>query len=370
MKVFISSLIGAFEPYRAACRSAITTLRHEPLMAEEFGARPQSPQVACLQGVREADIVVLVLGERYGAAQPGSQVSATHEEYREAKGRKPVIAFVQDGIVPEPQQGAFIKEVQGWEGGLFRGAFKTPDDLRDGVIHALHDHALANVTGPVDPKALTEAALALMRDPDRHSSRGPFLQLGVTGGPVQAILRPAELEAPALADALHQAALFGAHRIFDGRRGVEPELDGAALVLMQDNGNRMRLDEQGSIHLQLVLRNPNEERRSHGFPALIEETVLAHIQGGLAYVAEALDHIDATQRLAHLAIAARIDAGDHMVWRTQREQDASPNSGTMGFRREDRPAVVVTKLRAAIRLDQRRLAEDILVPLRRQWKQR
>lgn len=370
MKVFISSLIDAFEPYRAACRSAITTLRHEPVMVEEFGARPQSPQVACLQGLREADIVVLVLGERYGAAQPGSQISATHEEYRDAKGRKPVIAFVQEGIAPEPHQAAFIKEVQGWEGGLFRGGFKTPDDLRDGVIRALHDHALANVAGPVDPKTLTQAALALMRDRDRHSSRGPFLQLSVAGGPVQAILRPAELEAPALANALHQAALFGAHRIFDGRRGVEPELEGAALVLTQDNGNRMQLDEQGALQLQLVLREPNEVRSTYGFPALIEETVLARIQGGLAYAAEALDRIDATQRLTHLAIAARIDAADHMAWRTQREQDASPNSGTMGFGRDDRPAVVVTKPRAAIRLDQRRLAEDILVPLRRQWKQR
>jgi hypothetical protein len=129
MKVFISSLISGFEPFRAACRSAIATLRHEPLMAEEFGARPQSPQAACLQGLREADIVVLMLGERYGAAQAGSRLSATHEEYREAQGRKPVIAFVQEGIAPEPEQAAFIKEVQAWEGGLFRGGFKTPDDL-------------------------------------------------------------------------------------------------------------------------------------------------------------------------------------------------------------------------------------------------
>jgi hypothetical protein len=32
-------------------------------MAEDFGAVPSSPQVACLQGVRQSDIVVLVLGE-------------------------------------------------------------------------------------------------------------------------------------------------------------------------------------------------------------------------------------------------------------------------------------------------------------------
>ena len=36
----------------------------------------------------------------------------------------------------------------------------------------------------------------------------------------------------------------------------------------------------------------------------------------------------------------------------------------------NKPPVAVGKPRAALRLDQRRLGEDILVPLRRQWKQR
>ena len=36
----------------------------------------------------------------------------------------------------------------------------------------------------------------------------------------------------------------------------------------------------------------------------------------------------------------------------------------------NKPPVTVGKPRAALRLDQRRLGEDILVPLRRQWKQR
>lgn len=261
--------------------------------------------------------------------------------------------------------------IQGWEGGLFRGSFKTPEDLRDGVIRALHDYALANVAGPVDAKALAETAVALLPEPDRHSARGPFLRLAVAGGPIQSILRPAEVEASELADALHQTALFGGHRVFDGRHGVRTEIDGAVLVLAQENVNRIQLDEQGSIVLQLGLHESKDERGSFsGFPALIEETVLGRIQSGLSYASWLLDHIDATQRMTHLAIAARIDAGEHMAWRTRHEQDASPNSGTIGWGREDRPAVRISKPRAAIRLDQRRLAEDLLVPLRRQWKQR
>jgi Domain of unknown function (DUF4062) len=339
MKVFISSLIGGFEPFRAACRSAVTTLRHEPVMAEDFGPRAHSPQVACLQGLREADLVVLVLGERYGATQPSSKLSATHEEYREARGRKPVIAFVKDGVTPEPEQAAFIKEVQNWEGGLFRGGFVAVEDLRDGVIRALHDHTLANVSGPVDSKALTRAAVALIPDPGRQSQRGPILHLAIAGGPIQSILRPAELEAPSLADALHQTALFGAHRLFEGRRGVDIDLDGATLVLAQDNGNKIAVNENGALLLQLHLCDQGQSRDS-GFSALIEETILGRIQTGLAYAAWLLDHVDPTQRLTHLAVATRIDAAEHMAWRTQKEQDASPNSGTMGWGRENRPRLL------------------------------
>jgi hypothetical protein len=36
MKVFLSSLIAGFEPMRAAARIAIVTLRHEPVMAEDY----------------------------------------------------------------------------------------------------------------------------------------------------------------------------------------------------------------------------------------------------------------------------------------------------------------------------------------------
>ena len=72
------------EPYREAAAQAIRTLDHEPRMAEDYGASPGSPQETCLRGVRNADATVLLLGTRYGARQE-SGLSATHEEYREAR---------------------------------------------------------------------------------------------------------------------------------------------------------------------------------------------------------------------------------------------------------------------------------------------
>jgi len=183
MKIFISSLVTGMEATRAAAREAVETLRHEPIMAEDFGALPSSPQVACLQGVRQSDIVALILGSNYGAIQP-SGLSATHEEYREAKGKKTILAFVRGGVSPDSKQAEFIKEVQGWEAGLFRGGFTTDHELKIALTRALHDFELAVAVGPVDQDDLTSRAKSLLPTDRRgYSSSSATLNLSVAGGP-------------------------------------------------------------------------------------------------------------------------------------------------------------------------------------------
>jgi len=81
MKVFIGSPIGGLEPFRDAAGRAAGALRHEVKRSEDFGASADTPQQACLAGVRWADVVVLLLGARYGDPQP-SGLSATHEFWR------------------------------------------------------------------------------------------------------------------------------------------------------------------------------------------------------------------------------------------------------------------------------------------------
>ena len=202
-------------------------------MAEDFGAQPNSPQVACLRGLRESDLVVLILGERYGAEQ-ASGLSATHEEYREAKTTKPVIAFVQEGVDREPRQADFVDEVQGWSGGLFRGGFSTSEDLSTAIIRALHDYAMANVIGPVDEAGLIKRSLELLPTQRQSGFSGAaMLNVAVVGGPTQSILRPAEIEQRSLWDELHQVAMFGDTQVFDETGGVAKAIKGAALTLSQ-----------------------------------------------------------------------------------------------------------------------------------------
>ncbi len=135
------------------------------------------------------------------------------------------------------------------------------------------------------------------------------------------ILRPIEIENPVLSETLHKEAIFGQTRIFDSTKGSTRRLERGTLVLMQDpQESRLALDEQGTIALRLVLPRPAE---SFAMPVLIEETVHRQLLAAIQYAAWLLDHIDATQRLTHIAIAARIAAGGVMGWRPSLAHDVA-----------------------------------------------
>jgi hypothetical protein len=371
MKVFVSSLIGGYEPLRQAARDAITSLGHEPIMAEDLLAQANSPQVACLQGLRSAELVVLILVDRYGTPQASSGLSPTHEEYLEARGAQPILLFVQEGVEPESRQSELLREAQGWQGGLFRQGFGSPEQLRTLITRAIHAYELSHASAPLDTQELArdaEAMLAAYRERGRSAS---MLRFALAAGPTRQILRPAELEAEALADAIQQRAMFGAPRIFERDAGCDRGIEGDYLVLKQEVGARVALDERGGIELRLPLERQSRQGRGFGGGfklAIIEESVVRELANAISFSAWLLDHIDATQRVSYVAMAAKIEASDHLGWRTQAEQDASPNSGTMRMGEAPDRTSVLHRPRPALRFDAVRLAEDLMVPLRRQWK--
>lgn len=374
MRVFVSSLIGGFESERSVVKAAVATLRHEPVMAEDFGAQPNSPQLACLTGLRSADLVILVLGERYGEVQP-SGLSATHEEYHEAKGSKPIIAFVQAGITPEPAQRAFIDEVQDWEGGLFRESFTDSENLRMLVTRALHDFDLTSARAPVDVSTLREKAVQQLPQEERgyYSSGGPMLCASLAMGPPQQLLRAAIIEDQKFADDLQQNAQFGRTRVFDTSSRTTRSVENDALLLSQESGATLRVNEGGDLLLQQPLgaRDRLSRMNMGGLPAIIEEDVAAALRGSLEFANDTLEMIDPTQRLSHLGLAVKLKGGEGHGWRTRAEHQANQTSMEVSmFGNRDREPIVADFPRPALRLNRHGISEDIIVRLRRQWRTR
>lgn len=361
MKVFVSSVIASFEAFRDAAADAARLLGHDVRRAEDFSARPESPQQTCLAGVRWADVVLLVLGPRYGAVQ-ASGLSATHEEYVEARDRARVLAFIQRGVDFEELQRRFVDEVRRWESGVLTTDFTTPERLRDAVLRGLHDLALAERTGPVDDEEML--GRARRRLPYEHGRTSASLTVVVAGAPRQQILRPAQLESRELEALLSREALFGAEPIFDRSSGTRRSIRDDALVLEQDD-RAILLDELGTVSMtQPAVRR--DSRGQLGLHVLIEEDAAETIARGLRFAGWVLDEVDAPRRITDVVPVVALRR-NHLGMLTRAEYERTPSSVPMSLGDEN---VEVTlnpprRPRSAIRLDTLTLAEDLVVLLRR-----
>lgn len=361
VKVFPSSVIAGYEQHRAAACDAAVSLGHAVLPAEALAASATSPQRACLAAVREADVVVLLMGERYGAVQP-SGLSATHEEYREARDRKPVLVFVEECGTREPAQQAFLDEVQRWETGHLRASYSSPEILRSAVVRALHVHELAHASGPVDEKEMLDRAVALL--PARGAS-GAVIALVVVGGPHQQVLRPAELGEPELGRELQREAMFGDDPVLRANEATTCSIRGDAIRLQQPTGGVV-VDQAGSIMIVQPAVRENGSQLGMLRP-IIEEDLVASIAQALRFAGRTLDRIDPLARVSDVVLVAGLLGGGYLPIRSRAEHAASPNSMPMASG-GDSSVVNLTPARRhrhALVYDAERIAEDLAVLLAR-----
>lgn len=369
MKAFICSVISGFESYRAVAADASASLGYEVIRAEDFGATASSPQEACLDGVRKADLVVLVLGARYGEKQR-SGLSATHEEYREARGRRPVLAFVQERVDYEPEQADFIREVREWETGSLTVSFTTEAELRTAVTKGLHDHAVAAASGSVDEAELLALAEGGVDAPKsfQFSADKPQVFLSLAAGPRWEVLRPSELEGSPLAETIQKEACFGAGSLFAFEAASSTELDEDWLVLSQARTS-IKLNSAGDIVVRQAAVAANQGLFE--VSALIEEDIRSHLADALKFAASILDQIDSARRLSHLAIIAALTEVGSQAWRTRDEHARSRNSGGQELGRARAVVSLTPGVRTRAEIGQRpdELAHDLMVLLRRRLQQ-
>lgn len=311
--------------------------------------------------------MILILGSHYGSVQ-ASGLSATHEEYREARDARPVLVFIQQGVDPEPQQHEFIREVQSWEQGHYIVEFRDPEGLRDKIIRALHDYILANEAAPLDEAELASRAQTLV--PNGRTTGSSDLIVTIAGGPLRAILRPAELENEHLHRFLLAEALTGAYALLTPSLGTDVSVRGDAIQLIQKQGSGLvALDEAANLLVvQPALENNNWRS---GITSLIEETITERIIRAIRFCARVLDHVDSAQRISHVAPVVTLRIAGYLPWRTRAEHERSPNTATTGFGSAEHVVVALSppvRRRAALLHDTQRMAEDFTVRLRREVK--
>ena len=84
MKVFLSSTYEDLISERNAVRQALHRMSIQYSGMEYLGSYSDAPLERCLEKVRSADVVVLIISNRYGFVPDGEEKSITELEYREA----------------------------------------------------------------------------------------------------------------------------------------------------------------------------------------------------------------------------------------------------------------------------------------------
>jgi Domain of unknown function (DUF4062) len=365
MRVFISSVEDGYQHYRAAVQRAVETLGHQVIRAEEMPTSAQTPQQGCLAGVRRADVVLLLMGGEYGAVQQ-SGLSATHEEYREARDTRPVLVFVESGVVRGPMQQAFLAEVEAWATGHFRTAYGDADQLLERVLRALHEHELAVAAGPVDEESLVARAHDVLRTPVRISG-GPSVVVAAAFGPYRQVLRPVELDMGALDLDVQREAMFGPHAVLDRYASTSVEREGALVVRQQ--AAAVLVNQVGDMQIVQPARRTST-RGAAELPAVIEEKVAATLVTGLRFAGWLAERVDPLRRLSDVAVLASVTDAGFMPWRTCEEHAANPHSSPVVHRTSD-PVVTLTparRHRQSLGHDAERMAEDLTVLLRRELR--
>src|SRR5207302_2895554 len=167
-RVFISSVMGGFEPYRTAARNGVIDAGMKPILIEDFPSLDVSSRTACLDLVQSSDVYLVVIGDRPGASPLGKPV--VEEEFEEARRRKlPRIMFLQN-VARDVETEDLARRLTDFVAGRLRKTFDAADDLRLAVRNSLG--ALSGMNVETNSPSLVET---LLRTEEREST--PTLRL-------------------------------------------------------------------------------------------------------------------------------------------------------------------------------------------------
>lgn len=99
--IFVCSTFSDLSQEREGVLDAIRRLKLQHDSMEFFGARAEQPIETCLQEVRESDVLVVIVGHRYGSIVPELGISYSEAEYSEGfRLKKPCLVYMRDENVP------------------------------------------------------------------------------------------------------------------------------------------------------------------------------------------------------------------------------------------------------------------------------
>ncbi len=113
LRIFISSTITDLTDERTTAAKAVHKMHLDAALLEDMGAMPFSSLEASLLYASQADIYILIFGERYGYIPDGETQSVTELEYLKAQELSiPTLVYVKEMATREPEEEVFLERVR------------------------------------------------------------------------------------------------------------------------------------------------------------------------------------------------------------------------------------------------------------------
>lgn len=289
-RVFVSSIQRDFEDLREVAKAAVESFGLFPVMAEMTPASARPSRDTLLGLVRGCDVVLLLVGARYGETGE-SGFSPTEDEFNAAVAAGiPVIPLIQDAERESAQQD-FIGRLRGsWESGYYAPTFTDRHDLTLRVVAALRAHFDQEQDSQARPAA-TERLMELATEPTGYGSQGSMarLSLVVIGQPL--LLDALALEDSKLADEL--LTLTRSHQLVSQAMALSHSVSSAGFVIEGKEAHAFEgVTVKVGAHGEIVVQSSVAADGLLGGMQVADWKVNTLAERGLQFAAAALDRID------------------------------------------------------------------------------
>ena len=317
-----------YEAYREAAATAIRDLGLTALVIDDQPSTPDSPRAACLHLVAEADLFILMTGDRYGYPLPPTNVSATHQEFREAQRlRKPILVFVHDGVDEDASLMDFRREAEDWSAGALRSLYTTPNELRSAITSSLHRLLQESCSRRSRPRRSRWQCCGTRRETSVYGTSPAAAQLARGWICRPALVRPFVGLPRSRAEQTSLVLLSSTKRIVALADGCRTETTPQSIKLFNDSLS-FTISSLGDIVIELSLEPvAGADHFANQLGAIVEEDVVEGMELAFRAAITLLDLIDSSRSLTWCGIAAAIDARDYASW-TNRAR-ITQSSGTM-----------------------------------------
>lgn len=353
-RVFVSSIIDGFGPFRSAARAAIEAVEGEPLLAnEDLPSLNASSRNACLDLVDSSDYLLSVVATRGGWTTPFGKL-VVEEEYERAVQRKiPVLAFIQSGT-QDADSARFSSLISDYTAGRFRRAFESPDDLRSEIERALRP-LLSNQPRVGNPRSTTE----LFAKP--YSVQGmTMLRFVLTPERAEEIIDPVRLGSETFKRRILEIGHAADVGLLSYERPKKAALEGDDLVVLQleTNGRhsegeyvRVQLSECGELVIDANVTGRIPRRSSFMTSSVVAiEDIEAVLRLCFAFASALFQDVDAALRHHSFTFNAALSGLDYR----RLERNPQPrNSFTMSMRAHGAVSVAHPEARRISRADLR-----------------